>query len=723
MKKIMKKALSLLLVLALAIVPMTVMAADGSYADPHQLSASSVRFYVYVQPGETQYVQVDNCDGTTVEVGYATSGTYQLIYGRQTIFPNQDVDNTATLAMQTYSDIFGVYNAGEEAVSVYMSLTAGQLAGTMDNPEQVTLADPYESGMLMAELETSLAAGNQGYYYTLTAPADGAILTSVNAYDDEWNPVGWMFNVNNITSGKYGDYINSDDYDGNEEVCPVSSGDKVDVFVTTFDSSNPWNSPAGKIYVSFRFVTKGNASYPDTINLGDNSAAIIDSAEYCYAWTATEDGNATVTITSASEWGYMVRVTPVDEEDYGAYYNGDYHMNVDDPVVSSETVPMYAGETIYVTINIPYDYDTWQGKSGTVNWTFAFEAGEVDKGNSGDQGGDLGGDENNYEFSNTVLQLGDNPVTLSTYEWTLFEFTPDETGEYLFQTDDGVIGYWGAGTFFVQEPDESTLEGNLREQVTSVGQSIIVGITSVYGANTCNIAISRVGDAENDSEYDEIEYENVVTPEEFTFPGNAETLLDSYVDTEDSVADTAVLGDDGYYHLNSANGPVLFANLSDEILSLVDAQSFGQLSAVNYENGVAVSITDFYNAFDKYVACADTDSVEGATLYPLTEDLITIFQLVGNDKGWYGEYGYLGGTEEDAWMFACYYDEAITSLAPATDEEGGTTGGATTDSTTSNNNTSSSTIQTGDNTNAFVWVAVMMVGLAAVVVALKKRAR
>ena len=39
--------------------------------------------------------------------------------------------------------------------------------------------------------------------------------------------------------------------------------------------------------------------------------------------------------------------------------------------------------------------------------------------------------EENPGINLTIFQVGDNPVTLGTYEWTLFEFTPDETGEYL----------------------------------------------------------------------------------------------------------------------------------------------------------------------------------------------------------------------------------------------------------------------------------------------------
>ena len=44
-------------------------------------------------------------------------------------------------------------------------------------------------------------------------------------------------------------------------------------------------------------------------------------------------------------------------------------------------------------------------------------------------------------------------------------------------------------------------------------------------------------------------------------------------------------------------------------------------------------------------------------LYPLTDDLMLIFQRIGAYRDWYGAEGWVGGELEDAWMFACYYVE------------------------------------------------------------------
>ena len=118
--------------------------------------------------------------------------------------------------------------------------------------------------------------------------------------------------------------------------------------------------------------------------------------------------------------------------------------------------------------------------------------------------------------------------------------------------------------------------------------------------------------------------------------------------------DTAVLGEDGYYHLNSADGYILYANLSDTLMSLYTVSQTGQLKgAIRNEDGKVTAIIDYNIAFGEYYECADPETL----LYPLTDDLIEMFKEVGDNMGWYGEEGWVGGKYDDAWMFACYYTE------------------------------------------------------------------
>lgn len=726
MKKIMKKALSLLVVVAMICASMTVMAATGDYVE-----IPSLEYCIY--SGDTVTVAANTT--TYYEIGTeGVSGTYEFVVEGTGAFdvavcgegianghPDGYSEGTAISAIDgrvetditSYESTYGyacfsITNNTNENVDYTCTIVFPE--GTQGNPKAVTLA-------LDGTAQVTVPAGGQ-YYIDAKVPNAG---------------VEYQLNITGNTGFGYSSGWGMPLWDTNG-VCTTTIAAYNPGAIVTFAIANQTGSNI-TCTLSIAEVIKelGDESNPDALPMDTTTSITLVGNEYWYTWTAPESGTLTITIDNsqcADGWTYKAVCgdstqhfsTGWDESDKNKY---EITVVAGDVVDYGVSVPSFYGESI--------GYDVYTYSNGTVVFTTEFVAGEVTPGGSeggSGEGGSGEGNENtdgveineNFYHKYQELTEGSNDIMpMFGYPTTLYTFFPTEAGEYLVTIDEAgaTLGYYGSNEWFPFDYTENKAS-TLTLEAQQANAPMLIGVSD---AMLATVTITKVGELDDEGGYDEIEYENVVTPEDFTFPGNSETILDSYVDTEDSVADTAVLGDDGYYHLNSANGPVLFADLSDSRLSLVDAQSYGQLSAVNYENGVPVSVTDFYNAFDKYIACADTESVTDATLYPLTEDLIAIFKLVGEDKGWYGEYGYLGGTEEDAWMFACYYDEAITSLAPSTGGEGGTTGGATTDGTTSNNNSSSSTVTTGDNANAFVCVAVMMVGLAAVAVVLKKRAR
>ena len=138
--------------------------------------------------------------------------------------------------------------------------------------------------------------------------------------------------------------------------------------------------------------------------------------------------------------------------------------------------------------------------------------------------------------------------------------------------------------------------------------------------------------------------------------------------------DKAVKGSDGYYHLNSATGPLLYVNLG------VDAPyiSMGTLVGAIGQYGTGFKRI-FFNADGTPMTNADgsfkkedyTDAMIAYALhadqtygvYPLTEDLMYMLKNGGEYKGWYtpGNDMYLfadAGIEVDpalTWMFAVCY--------------------------------------------------------------------
>ncbi len=721
MKHIMKTALSLVLVMAVMLVPMsiTVSAATGDYADPYQLSTDSIRFYVDVAPEATVYIQASDCDNSTVTVGYATGSTYMIQYGRQTVYPNADADNTASFTMNTFSDIFSVYNNGTETISVYMSLTAGapvDTTGTMDNPEELTLEDPWQMGFLSANVTKDLEAGNEGHWYKVIAPGEGILNISVNAFDVEYEPVGWFFFAHNNTQGKYGDNHWSDDEPAvDAERVSVQAGDEVVIFAATYDPANMFANPVGTIAVSVSFSAVGSYDCPVTPVIGENVASVVNGGSYNYTYTATQDGVATVTMNDEAGWQYNINVIPADPEDYGSYVYGDTHWSDDDPVVASESHELKAGETITVCVNT-YDPQSWQGPSGNVKWTFGFVAGDIGGDDDDDQGGDIGGDDGdenvNYAISDTALQVGTHDYALdATYPYTAFAFSPEETGKYTISVDGNVIGIVSYTDMWVQNTpgaDNVNAESVVWD-CSAVGQGIFVAVKAE--AETATITVTRE-DLVVKEEVPWIIYENVVTPEAFVLESNFDEMM--YVETFDDIVDEAVLGEDGYYHLNDAYGPILYACLSDPLMNLADAWSYGQLKEIILDDeGNIVERTDFYNAFEEYFNCADAET----GVYPLTIDLIEMFTRIGAYHNWYGENGFIGGDEADAWMFACYYNEGETF------EPGATTTTTTTvaaDATTTTAKTDSpKTADVSDAMNMLL-VAVLAAGAIVAAVASKK---
>jgi len=255
--------------------------------------------------------------------------------------------------------------------------------------------------------------------------------------------------------------------------------------------------------------------------------------------------------------------------------------------------------------------------------------------------------------SSVKLQKGENALTLNPNAvTTIYKFTPSEAGIFTFTASDpaALVGYWGAGSFFVsdQTADKtSTLEFNHK----NVGPSIMIGIS---GVDSCTLTISYREDTEAVVELEWEDYQNVANVSKFKLPT---TVSLSPVNVTNKAINTAVLGSDGYYHLDKADGPLLIVDLGHATMSLKAMQSYGQIKRYYYdEDGNVIQKLNFYNAMEEYFAAAD------GTYYPVTEDIKKVLVDMGEVKGWYdpdvygGFYMFEGYDvdPDEAWMFVCY---------------------------------------------------------------------
>lgn len=268
----------------------------------------------------------------------------------------------------------------------------------------------------------------------------------------------------------------------------------------------------------------------------------------------------------------------------------------------------------------------------------------------------------NYADNGVCLEVGTYEYETDTaYDYTLFYVAPSEVGKYIITCEEQLIGIASYNDMWVMiTPTADTVNTNVIErECSSVGQGIIIAVGSGDGLVSITLAQEDLVQKE---EVPWTIYENRVTPEKFTFSGDAAALL--AVNTADTTVDSAVLGADGYYHLNAANGPILYAKVKDTKMSLATVMEHGGLkNVVQDADNTILSKTDYNAAVGDYIACADSKT----SLYPLTIDLIEVFRRVGAYQGWYGSTGFVGGELDDAWMFACYYNEPSEEPTPAGD--------------------------------------------------------
>ena len=616
----------------------------GHYMNPYQLTTDgtvlrlpvAAEGTVYVKAGSTNYM---------VLVGDATGSDWSIYYGRQEVRPTM-VDGcvTASFGLMPGNDIFSVYNYGEEAVTVYMMLVEAEeedTTGTMDDPAEITL-EQWPGGVFAKDFNADLASGNEGYYWKWVATAAGKVtFKNVFAIDGQHNEIDWRYSINNVTAGKYGDTnMSTDEEPVVEQMFDVAVGDEIVIFISTFDPQNMWTAPAGKVGGTIVFEPKtveedgpvkeyvtpasgdGTDEKPFVIETFGLYLAPKSEVQTYYKWIATADGVLTLTIS---------------EEDAEAFKSAYVYSINEEPVDREFEVAVNANEVKKGDVVIIATY------SGTkaLEFTAEFKAGaKLEKDESTEKPATNANDEQDYdEIVTGKVELDTTVIT------TLFVLTPDKVGKYTITAPTGVkVENWNVPSNPMNRTENATNTGEI--ECTAVGQTFLVGITAAETVTEIDVNVKFTA-VEQKEEVEWTIFAVTSTLEKF------ETVLSGleYVDVEDSVVDKAVLGKDGFYHLNSVNGPILYADLNEEMMSLFAAADLGKLVEYVTEDGEVIAKISYNEAVLAYFEVANKDG-----LYPLTTDLVTIFKNAGAYAGWYGEDGFLGFTEEDAWMFACYYE-------------------------------------------------------------------
>lgn len=285
----------------------------------------------------------------------------------------------------------------------------------------------------------------------------------------------------------------------------------------------------------------------------------------------------------------------------------------------------------------------------------------------------------NKDHNAYPVSVGGTYVELEPGERNYFLFTPTEGGMYEFsvQNSDAVIGYYGAPHFVQQltmiEPVDNTITESIKDSMVGTNGTgttvMVLGLDAGEADTNAILTVRRIGDPEWTVEDEPWHvYQTTHTLEAYVHPAGAtlgEFDLKASTDTYNLVLD-----DKGYYHLDSADGPLVLVRLGE---ASGGSKYLDAFQVITDHSGVTKYFYDEEGNFVKkesYTECLMEyyEYMDEATgLYPLTEDLKYIIQMRGDHYGWFDveSPGYIFLDEnnnpirdlnhEISWLFYCCY--------------------------------------------------------------------
>ncbi len=292
-----------------------------------------------------------------------------------------------------------------------------------------------------------------------------------------------------------------------------------------------------------------------------------------------------------------------------------------------------------------------------------------------------------------TVKVGSVRVSVKNGELRYFFFRPTEGAIYKIYTDSNNVdvGYYGSDFYVLSDnAGKYDEEGKLIIEFlkSSVGQSVVIGLKSKSASvDECTLTIIRYSDIElSDGEKPYEQYQAKIptkktpTPKGSLVPVNIEVDIATFANRDEIkvVYNEA----DGYYHLHTADGPVLYVIITQKLTYLQDTSLAGIAGSTSVgkifydENGNFLKKEGYNEALaglkdysigageivkNGYAQVAD----DRYGVVPLDADLIYILKNIG-DGGWY-ERGTPGLTDwifgdsivmpYNCWLFpVCYFE-------------------------------------------------------------------
>ena len=281
----------------------------------------------------------------------------------------------------------------------------------------------------------------------------------------------------------------------------------------------------------------------------------------------------------------------------------------------------------------------------------------------------VGGEEHEAAY----VETGSTHVELTEGQRSYFLFAPNTAGTYRFSVSTGAqVGYYGAPHFVQENNVAEMVDGAFTISISTSmigagGSGTTVLVLGVDGSGDCVLNVERIGEPEyNIAEEPWTIYQTTAKLAAYKVPAGASLMpfdLTASTDTYKLVLNET----DGFYHLDSENGPLVLMYLGEDLQYLDCFKTILDHTGVQRyffdENGNYLKKESYSECLLEYFQYMDEDK----GVYPLTEDLKYILQMEGEDAGWFDSENSLylfkdanginipGINADISWLFMCCY--------------------------------------------------------------------
>ena len=254
------------------------------------------------------------------------------------------------------------------------------------------------------------------------------------------------------------------------------------------------------------------------------------------------------------------------------------------------------------------------------------------------------------DYNAYYISDGAYSVDLTPNDYTFFIFSPKNSAVYsvTYECDaDLQISYHGS-SFFAQGVDLSTTSSDISKYengisinvyASNLGSNYVIAVKST-SATSCILNIKNAGDPgtrlEDEPWTPYLEDEKIVEKQLNVKPsGEYKTI-----DVTDMSLSAVFNENDGYYHLGSADGPIIFIDLISDskfVSSIQTICAHQRMGVYVYDvNGKVVEKRSYNELFIQYGMSGSADSPVTAPIrVPLTKKLAEAIQNFGNKNSWW----------------------------------------------------------------------------------------